>query len=163
MAVSGTAQHWWPWFNMSDPASVELKDYQEWYHHYGSQLGSHITDCNLEREMNKGSESSLEYPGWALVMLALLITFASLPVPAVYIHSLLTHKESQSHAEGVAEHHREQYRKCSTTEPELNSHHATPDENGSRPRSAFLPVAGDHYRLLSQQEDGEEEEDDTEL
>ncbi|KAF4092992.1 hypothetical protein AMELA_G00027210 [Ameiurus melas] len=339
MAASGTARHWWPWFNMSDPRSVELKDYQEWYTHYGSSLGSNITNCDVEREMNKGvegtglafiafteamalfpgspfwsalfflmllnlglstmfgtmqgiltplmdnfkllgrhktlltviscilgfligllftqrsgnyfvtmfddysatlplmvvvifetisvawiygadrflddvevmlkwrppaiykymwkyvcllammglltasvlrmffkwptytawdhttgSESSLGYPGWALVMLVLLIITAFLPVPVGYVHSLLTHKHGQSQAEGEAEHHRERYSKCSTTEPELNNHHSPPDEDGSRPRSTFLPVAADHYSLLSQQEDGEEEEeDDTEL
>ncbi|KAF7697907.1 sodium-dependent neutral amino acid transporter B(0)AT2 [Silurus meridionalis] len=338
MAASGTAQPWWPSFNVSDPRSVELKDYKEWYSNYGSLLGSNITDCDLEREMNKGvegtglafiafteamalfpgspfwsalfflmllnlglstmfgtmqgiltplmdnfkllgrhkklltviscilgfiigllftqrsgnyfvtmfddysatlplmivvifetisvawiygadrflddvevmlkwrppaiykymwkyvcllsmvglltasllrmffkwptytawnhstgSESSLEYPGWALVMLALLIIFAFFPVPAGYIHSFLTHKHSQSLADGAAENHRERYSKCSTSEPELNSHHAPPDEDGSRSRSAFLSVAAEHYRLLSQQEDGGEEEDDTEL
>ncbi|XP_060757946.1 sodium-dependent neutral amino acid transporter B(0)AT2 [Neoarius graeffei] len=340
MAASAMAQPWWPWFNMSDPRSVEIKDYREWYKHYGSFLGSNITDCDLEREMNKGvegtglafiafteamalfpgspfwsalfflmllnlgmstmfgtmqgiltplmdnfkflgrhktlltvmscilgfltgllftqrsgnyfvtmfddysatlplmivvifetisvawiygadrflddvqvmmkwrppviykymwkyvcllamvglltasllrmffkwptytawnqttgSESSLEYPGWALVMLTLLIITAVLPVPAVGIHSLLAHKRGQSQAEGDAEHHRKRYSKCSTTDPELNSHHAPLDEDGSPPRSTFLPVATDHYRLLSQQEgeEEEEEEDDTEL
>lgn len=53
MVTSGTAQPWWPLFNMSDPRSIEVKDYQEWYRHYGSLLGSNITDCDLEREMNK--------------------------------------------------------------------------------------------------------------
>ncbi|KAF5903262.1 sodium-dependent neutral amino acid transporter B(0)AT2-like, partial [Clarias magur] len=58
MAASGAAQPWWPWFNMSDPRSIEVKDYQEWYRHYGSLLGSNITDCDLEREMNKGVEGT---------------------------------------------------------------------------------------------------------
>lgn len=53
LAASGTAPHWWPWFNMSNPRSVELKDYQEWYTLYGSSLGSNITNCDVEREMNK--------------------------------------------------------------------------------------------------------------
>lgn len=96
-------------------------------------------------------------------MLALLIIAASLPVPFGYIHSLLTHKRGQSQTEGGAEHHRERYSKCSTNEPELNSHHTPLDEDGPRPRASFLSAAADHYRLLSQQEDGEEEEDDTEL
>lgn len=94
-------------------------------------------------------------------MLALLISLASFPVPLGYIHSRLTHKHGQSQAGDVAEHHREQYSKCSTREPEVNSHHAPLDEDGSRPCTSFLLVAADHYRLLSQQEDGEE--DDTEL
>lgn len=96
-------------------------------------------------------------------MLAFLIIVASLPVPVGYVHSLLTHKRGQSQAEGGAEHPTEQYSKCRTTEPELDSHHTPLDDEDSRPRTSFLHVAPDHYRLLSQQEDGEEEEDDTEL
>lgn len=53
MATTDSSQHWWPWFNMSDPKSVFLHDYREWYSHYGSLLGSNITDCDLEREMSK--------------------------------------------------------------------------------------------------------------
>lgn len=96
-------------------------------------------------------------------MLTLLTVVASLPVPVGYVHSLLTHKCGQSQAEGGAEHHREQYSKCSTTEPELISNHTPLDEDGSRPRTTLLPMSADHYRLLSQREDGEEEEDDTGL
>ncbi|XP_060748451.1 sodium-dependent neutral amino acid transporter B(0)AT2 [Tachysurus vachellii] len=332
MASPDAAQDWKSWFNISDPRSVELKDYQEWYKVYGT-LAPNITDCNLEREMSRGvegtglafiafteamalfpgspfwsalfflmllnlgmttmfgtmqgiltplmdnfkllgrhktlltmfscilgfligllftqrsgnyfvtmfddysatlpliivvifetisvawvygadrflddmevmlkwrppaiykylwkyvcllamvglltasllrmffkwptytawnhttaSESSLGYPGWALVMLALLITVASIPVPAVYIHSFFSHKQGQSQAEGGAEHHRDQYTKCSTNEPELNNHHAAPDDD-----SAFLPGALEQYKLVSLQEDGEEVGDDTEL
>uniref|UniRef100_A0A8C1RGQ5 Transporter n=1 Tax=Cyprinus carpio TaxID=7962 RepID=A0A8C1RGQ5_CYPCA len=58
MAKTGSAQHWWPWFNMSDPKLVALQDYREWYSHYGSLLGSNITDCDLEREMSKGVEGT---------------------------------------------------------------------------------------------------------
>jgi len=53
MAATGSSQHWWPWFNISDPKSVSIHDYREWYSHYGSLLGSNITDCDLEREMSK--------------------------------------------------------------------------------------------------------------
>lgn len=98
-------------------------------------------------------------------MLALLIIFASLPVPFGYIRSLLADKRGQLQEEGGTEHHRKRYSKCSTTEPELNSHHAPLDEDTIRPRASFLSAAADHYRLLSQQdgEEEEEEEDDTEL
>ncbi|XP_057203174.1 sodium-dependent neutral amino acid transporter B(0)AT2 [Triplophysa rosa] len=58
MAETGSSQHWWPWFNMSDPKSVNLQEYREWYSHYGSMLGSNITDCDLEREMSKGVEGT---------------------------------------------------------------------------------------------------------
>uniref|UniRef100_A0A673GMM1 Transporter n=1 Tax=Sinocyclocheilus rhinocerous TaxID=307959 RepID=A0A673GMM1_9TELE len=40
------------------PESVTLQDYREWYSHYGSLLGSNITDCDLEREMSKGVEGT---------------------------------------------------------------------------------------------------------
>uniref|UniRef100_A0A673GMP7 Transporter n=1 Tax=Sinocyclocheilus rhinocerous TaxID=307959 RepID=A0A673GMP7_9TELE len=58
MATTGSSEHWWPWFNISDPESVTLQDYREWYSHYGSLLGSNITDCDLEREMSKGVEGT---------------------------------------------------------------------------------------------------------
>lgn len=52
-AVPGESQHWWPWFNMSDPSSVALDDYREWFKLYGAQVGANVTDCNPESEMNK--------------------------------------------------------------------------------------------------------------
>lgn len=53
MTSHGSNQHWWPWFNMTDPSSVSIPDYREWYTHYGSLVGPNITDCSLEEEMNK--------------------------------------------------------------------------------------------------------------
>ena len=46
-------QPWWPEFNLSDPGSVSIGEYREWYSHYGSLVGPNITECNLEKEMNK--------------------------------------------------------------------------------------------------------------
>uniref|UniRef100_A0A8B9RM95 Transporter n=1 Tax=Astyanax mexicanus TaxID=7994 RepID=A0A8B9RM95_ASTMX len=106
-----------------------------------------------------GSESSLEYPGWALVMLSMLIVTACLPVPAGYLHSLLTQRRDQAE-EDESERHRERYSKCHSAEPELNNHRPLLDEEGSRPRSTFLVLGVDHYSPLPQQED---EEEDTEL
>ncbi|XP_050962458.1 sodium-dependent neutral amino acid transporter B(0)AT2 [Labeo rohita] len=335
MATTGSSQQWWPWFNMSDPKSVALQDYREWYNHYGSLLGSNITDCDLEREMSKGvegtglafiafteamalfpaspfwstlfflmllnlglstmfgtmqgiltplmdnfrvlgrhktmltvcscilgffigllftqrsgnyfvtmfddysatlplivvvifetvsvawiygadrflddvevmlhwrppvvyhylwkyvclfgmvgllaasllrmvfkrptytawnhttgSETSLEYPGWALAMLSMLIIVASLPVPIGYLLSLLKGGRSLPVEEGEIEPPREQYSKCSSSEPEPNNHHSPLDEDRNRLRSTFLPLGAEHYRLLPQQEDGEEEEEE---
>ncbi|XP_077413022.1 sodium-dependent neutral amino acid transporter B(0)AT2-like isoform X2 [Vanacampus margaritifer] len=335
-------QHGWPRFNMSEPTSVSVSDYREWYSHYGATLGLNVTDCNLEEEMNKGvegtglafiaftevmalfpaspfwsalfflmllnlgmstmfgtmqgiltplmdnfkllerhrtlltvcscalgfllgllftqrsgnyfvamfddysatlpliivvifetisvswiygtdrffddiedmlkwrppvvykylwkyvcllamigllaasllrmvfkrptytawnestaSEMTLEYPGWALAMIVLLIVFASLPVPIGYIYSTLQHRRLL-HAESVEgdskEVNRDLYTKCSSVEQlDFNSHQATPEEDGVRPRTTFLPVGGEHYRLLPQQEEeqDEEEEQDT--
>ncbi|XP_062387837.1 sodium-dependent neutral amino acid transporter B(0)AT2 [Sardina pilchardus] len=57
-AVPGASQHWWPWFNMSEPSAVGLDDYREWYKLYGAQVGANITDCDPEKEMNKGVEGT---------------------------------------------------------------------------------------------------------
>uniref|UniRef100_A0A3P8YAU7 Transporter n=1 Tax=Esox lucius TaxID=8010 RepID=A0A3P8YAU7_ESOLU len=58
MASHGSANHWWPWFNMSDPASVTIPEYREWFRHYGSQVAPNITDCDLDKEMSKGVEGT---------------------------------------------------------------------------------------------------------
>ncbi|CAL8265150.1 unnamed protein product [Gadus morhua 'NCC'] len=51
-------QPWWPQFNVSDPSSVSIGEYQEWFSHYGSLAGPNITDCDLDKEMNKGVEGT---------------------------------------------------------------------------------------------------------
>ncbi|XP_030649417.1 sodium-dependent neutral amino acid transporter B(0)AT2 [Chanos chanos] len=109
-----------------------------------------------------GSESSLEYPGWALAVLSLLILTASLPVPIGYLHSLLCRRRGLAgdEDEDVADRPRERYTKCSTAEPEANNQPASLAENDSHHRVHFLPLGVDHYRLLPQQEDGEEEEEE---
>ncbi|XP_033467650.1 sodium-dependent neutral amino acid transporter B(0)AT2-like [Epinephelus lanceolatus] len=43
----------------------------------------------LAWNQEKGSEEYLEYPGWALAVLALLIIFAMMPVPVALIHAVL--------------------------------------------------------------------------
>lgn len=53
MASHGSDQQWWPTFNVTDPDSVSLADYREWYSHYSTVVGPNITDCNLDEEMNK--------------------------------------------------------------------------------------------------------------
>jgi len=53
MASNGSSQQWWPRFNMSDPSSVSIAEYTEWYDHYGSMVGPKFTHCSLEEEMNK--------------------------------------------------------------------------------------------------------------
>lgn len=53
MASYGSDQHWWPWFNMTDPSSVSISEYSEWYQHYSPMVGPNITDCSLEKEMNE--------------------------------------------------------------------------------------------------------------
>ncbi|XP_068613516.1 sodium-dependent neutral amino acid transporter B(0)AT2-like [Brachionichthys hirsutus] len=110
------------------------------------------------------SETTLEYPGWALAMIVLLIVFASLPVPIGYIHFLLKNRgrDTQPMELGGREMHRELYAKCSSTE-QLDSNSQSQvqnEEDEMLSRTAFLPMGNEHYRLLSQQE-GEDAEEDT--
>ncbi|KAK5619386.1 hypothetical protein CRENBAI_011938, partial [Crenichthys baileyi] len=242
MSSNGSSQYWWPSFNFTDPSSVSLPEYRQWYDEYGSMLGPQFTDCNLEEEMNKGvegtglafiaftevmalfpaspfwstlfflmllnlglstmfgtmqgiltplmdnfkllgrhrtlltafrvhvvehqaSEMTLEYPGWALTMIVMLIVFASLPVPIGYIHSLLKNRNAlavPSQESPGPEVHRELYTKCNSTDQlDSNSHPAPCEDDGVHPRTSFLLVGNEQYRLLPQQEEeGEEEEEE---
>lgn len=108
---------------------------------------------------------TLEYPGWALAMIIMLIVFASLPVPVGYIYSLVKNRwvrSTPSQVEVGQEMRRELYTKCSSTEqPDSHFHPVHFGEDEVHPRPAFLSVGNEHYRLLSQEEDEEEEEQDT--
>ncbi|XP_047428732.1 sodium-dependent neutral amino acid transporter B(0)AT2 isoform X2 [Mugil cephalus] len=107
------------------------------------------------------SEMTLEYPGWALAMIVMLIAFASLPVPIGYIHSILKNRRvsgSTLQDGGGHETHRELYTKCSSTE-QLDSHRVLGLDGDAHPRTVFLPVGNEHYRLLPQQEEEDEEEE----
>ncbi|KAF7664501.1 hypothetical protein LDENG_00175160 [Lucifuga dentata] len=109
------------------------------------------------------SEMTLEYPGWALAMIVFLIVVASLPIPIGYIHSMLQNRRARNaHPKegGSREMHWEMYTKCSSTEQlDSNSHCVPSEEDEAHPRTAFLPLGSEHYRLLPQQE--EEDEEDT--
>lgn len=108
----------------------------------------------------QASEMTLEYPGWALAMIVMLIVLASLPVPIGYIHSRLK-KQSRCEDVGGQAMHRESYTKCNSSELlDTISHHQVPtEEEEAHPRTAFLPLGNEHYRLLPQQEEEDEEED----
>ncbi len=112
----------------------------------------------------QASEMTLEYPGWALVMIVMLIVFASLPVPIGYIHSMLKNRRlrnANSEEVGSQQIHRDLYTKCSSTEQlDSNSHHHVPtEEDEAPPRTSFLPLGSEHYQLLPQQEEDDEEQD----
>ncbi|KAM4624164.1 sodium-dependent neutral amino acid transporter B(0)AT2-like isoform 1-T3 [Polymixia lowei] len=47
-----------PKFNYSDPGSVTLEDYREWFRLYGDKVPGSLTDCDLEKEMQKGVEGT---------------------------------------------------------------------------------------------------------
>lgn len=119
--------------------------------------------CSVSSSL-QASEMTLEYPGWALAMIVMLIVFASLPVPIGYIHSMLKNHwapNTRSEEVGGQEMHRELYTKCSSTELlDSNSHHGVPsEEDEALPRTTFLPMGNEHYRLLPQQEEEDEEQD----
>lgn len=42
-----------PIFNISNPNSVALKDYNAWFSQYGNSFPGNITACDLEKEMQK--------------------------------------------------------------------------------------------------------------
>nr|XP_023992003.1 sodium-dependent neutral amino acid transporter B(0)AT2-like [Salvelinus alpinus] len=109
------------------------------------------------------SETTLEYPGWALAMLAMLILAATLPVPVGYFHSWLKNRGMDPEGELAGQEiDRERYTKCNSRDAlDSNSQHTPSVEDDGRPRASFLPLGLDHYRLLPQQEDVEEEEEDT--
>ncbi|KAK1877726.1 Sodium-dependent neutral amino acid transporter B(0)AT2, partial [Dissostichus eleginoides] len=54
----GSNQHFDPWINATDPSSVSLEEYRDWFSHHSSTLGPNVTDCSLEEEMNKGIEGT---------------------------------------------------------------------------------------------------------
>lgn len=47
-----------PQFNLSDTSSVAPEDYTSWFMQYGSQIPGNLTECNLEKEMQKGVEGT---------------------------------------------------------------------------------------------------------
>lgn len=108
---------------------------------------------------------TLEYPGWAMAMIVMLIVFASLPVPIGYARAWLKRRHSHEirEAGGGQEMHRQLYTKCNSAElldPD-SPRPAPADGEATHPRPVFLPIGSEQYRLLPQQEDEDEEEDDT--
>ncbi|KAG7226356.1 hypothetical protein INR49_013767 [Caranx melampygus] len=47
-----------PSFNYSDPSSVLVKDYRDWFKTYGQKLPVNLTDCDPEKEMQKGVQGT---------------------------------------------------------------------------------------------------------
>lgn len=42
-----------PPFNYSDPKTVAVQDYTAWFKQYGNSTSGTLTDCDLEKEMQK--------------------------------------------------------------------------------------------------------------
>ncbi|XP_038592578.1 sodium-dependent neutral amino acid transporter B(0)AT2-like [Micropterus salmoides] len=47
-----------PGFNYSDPSSVAIEDYSAWFKQYGNKVPGNLTECDLEKEMQKGVEGT---------------------------------------------------------------------------------------------------------
>lgn len=47
-----------PAFDYSDPSSVAVEDYSAWFKQYGNSVPGNLTECNLEKEMQKGVEGT---------------------------------------------------------------------------------------------------------
>lgn len=51
---SGDVQsHLIPDFNYSSPQAVTAQDYSAWFKQYGNNIPGNLTDCDLEKEMQK--------------------------------------------------------------------------------------------------------------
>uniref|UniRef100_A0A3Q0QTR1 Solute carrier family 6 member 16b n=1 Tax=Amphilophus citrinellus TaxID=61819 RepID=A0A3Q0QTR1_AMPCI len=74
----------------------------------------------------KASEEYLEYPGWALAVLALLIIFATLPVPLGVIHALLRDRNSGTSRDAE----NGPYRMVSTEETQMTDFSELDHRNG---------------------------------
>ncbi|CAB1337897.1 unnamed protein product [Coregonus sp. 'balchen'] len=108
------------------------------------------------------SEVSLEYPDWALAVLAVLIIFTTLPVPLGYIHSTLRNR-TRHNPLGSGTDTRGVYTKCSTVECDTPVA-ALLDEHLERngiPKDSPSPFAEENLRLLPQREGVEVIEDST--
>ncbi|XP_064171149.1 sodium-dependent neutral amino acid transporter B(0)AT2 [Anguilla rostrata] len=104
-------------------------------------------------------EMTLEYPGWALALLAMLILIASLPIPLGYAHSLLQARLGRAGGGGPDEQEAEPERR---PKPGSTAGDGDGDGDDDRPAASFLPIAVDRYRLLPQQEEAEDEEEEEE-
>ncbi|KAM9424673.1 sodium-dependent neutral amino acid transporter B(0)AT2-like [Pholidichthys leucotaenia] len=51
-------QQMMPTFNYSNPSSVALEDYRDWFKHNEKNINGSLTDCDLEKEMQKGVEGT---------------------------------------------------------------------------------------------------------
>ncbi|XP_041672145.1 sodium-dependent neutral amino acid transporter B(0)AT2-like [Cheilinus undulatus] len=47
-----------PSFDYSDPSSVAFEDYRAWFKQSGNMVPGNLTDCDLEKEMQKGVEGT---------------------------------------------------------------------------------------------------------
>ncbi|XP_026206859.1 sodium-dependent neutral amino acid transporter B(0)AT2-like isoform X1 [Anabas testudineus] len=58
MQSANVDQNLMPSFNYSDATSVGLEDYRNWFKQHGSSIPGNLTDCDLEKEMQKGVEGT---------------------------------------------------------------------------------------------------------
>lgn len=49
-----------PTFEYSDPSSVAAEDYSAWFKQYGHKVPGNLTECDLEKEMQKVNMSAVD-------------------------------------------------------------------------------------------------------
>lgn len=49
-----------PSFDYSVPSSVHLEDYRAWFEQHGNNVPGNLTDCDLEKEMQKVKRDFLD-------------------------------------------------------------------------------------------------------
>ncbi|XP_008312468.1 sodium-dependent neutral amino acid transporter B(0)AT2-like isoform X2 [Cynoglossus semilaevis] len=64
---------WIPTFDYTNPSSVDIADYRAWFKGNGHHIPGNLTDCDLEKEMQKGVE------GTGLAFIAFTEAMALLP------------------------------------------------------------------------------------
>ncbi|KAL4617863.1 sodium-dependent neutral amino acid transporter B(0)AT2-like [Arapaima gigas] len=117
-------------------------------------LGASLLQMVIQRPTYKAwnheeaTEVSLEYPSWALAVLALLIVFASLPIPLGFIHTLLQERLGAGPERGVDMEHNN-YTKCSSVDPDC-----APADTAAEGEPE--PPGAERYRLLPQDDEAEE-------
>ncbi|CAB1312323.1 unnamed protein product, partial [Coregonus sp. 'balchen'] len=62
-----------PRFNISDPSSVPLEAYRDWFKGHGAKVPGNLTDCSLEEEMNKAMTLFPGSPFWSALFFLMLL------------------------------------------------------------------------------------------
>lgn len=62
-----------PTFDYSNPSSVAMQEYTAWFEQYGGRVPGNLTECDLEKEMQKGAE------GTGLAFIAFTEAMSSMP------------------------------------------------------------------------------------
>lgn len=103
----------------------------------------------------------MDYPDWALAVMAFLIIFATLPIPLGYIHGTLRARMRQNSIGSGLDGETGGYTKCSTVECDTPIAALLEEHKGRNGivQNSPSPLAEENCRLLSPTEGVVEEED----